>query len=460
MNLAKQAGVAFAEGRFAESAALYEQLIQRMPQLASAYPPDYVATLIRKVDSYQRKAIVGLHGVLIPEQPTGYFTGYQIISRGKHLVLTNHYPAYNDLYRNGFVHSRVEAYKKRGVEVDVFKLRPGEATQFYEFKDINVTTGSAAALDALLNHGGYQSVLIHFLDPDMWSVLEKHLLRVKVIVWIHGAEVQPLHRREYNYTSTEQLEKAKIESDKRVAFWQKVFTHQASNLSFVFVSQYFADEVIGDIGIPLDKSRYSIIHNPIDTEKFNYIPKGPEQRKKILSIRPFASRKYANDLSVKAILELKNEPFFNELEFLIIGDGVLFEETLEPIKDLPNVQIQRGFLTQDEIAKLHKEYGIFLVPTRMDAQGVSRDEAMASGLVAITNNVAAIPEFIDNASGYLAAAEDHLEIVHAISQIYRHSSVFLEKSENAHKRVSDQSSMINIIEKEISKLSKDVHNEQ
>lgn len=41
------------------------------------YPPDYVATLIRKIDSYQRKAIVGLHGVQIPEQPTGYLTGYR-----------------------------------------------------------------------------------------------------------------------------------------------------------------------------------------------------------------------------------------------------------------------------------------------------------------------------------------------------------------------------------------------
>lgn len=374
---------------------------------------------------------------------------YQIISRGKHLVLTNHYPAYNDLYRNGFVHSRVEAYKKRGVEVDVFKLRPGEATQFYEFKDINVTTGSAAALDALLNQGGYQSVLIHFLDPDMWSVLEKHLLRVKVIVWIHGAEVQPLHRREYNYTSAEQLEKAKIESDKRVAFWQKVFTHQASNLSFVFVSQYFADEVIGDIGVPLDKSRYSIIHNPIDTEKFNYIPKDPEQRKKILSIRPFASRKYANDLSVKAILELKNEPFFNELEFLIIGDGVLFEETLEPIKDLPNVQIQRGFLTQDEIAKLHKEYGVFLVPTRMDAQGVSRDEAMASGLVAITNNVAAIPEFIDDNCGFLAPPEDYKTMAKAIIRLHLNRKTFDDLSRNAASRVSKQSKSEKIAEQEL-----------
>lgn len=374
---------------------------------------------------------------------------YQIISRGKHLVLTNHYPAYDDLYRNGFVHSRVEAYKKRGVDVDVFKLSPREATQFYEFKDINVTTGSAAALEALLNHGGYQSVLIHFLDPDMWAVLEKHLQRIKVIVWIHGAEVQPLHRREYNYTSAEQLEKAKIESDKRIAFWQKVFTHHAPNLSFVFVSQYFSDEVIGDIGVPLEKSRYSIIHNPIDTEKFNYIPKDPEQRKKILSIRPFASRKYANDLSVKAILELKNEPFFNELEFLIIGDGVLFDQTLEPIKDLPNVQIKRGFLTQDEIAKLHKEYGVFLVPTRMDAQGVSRDEAMASGLIAITNNIAAIPEFIDSNCGFLAQPDDYIKIAEAIGILYKDENLFTALSKKSSSRVNRQSNSTIIIEKEL-----------
>lgn len=35
----------------------------------------------------------------------------------------------------------------------------------------------------------------------------------------------------------------------------------------------------------------------------------------------------------------------------------------------------------------------FWFPTRMDTQGVSRDEAMCSGLVPITNKVAAVPEF-------------------------------------------------------------------
>jgi glycosyltransferase involved in cell wall biosynthesis len=36
------------------------------------------------------------------------------------------------------------------------------------------------------------------------------------------------------------------------------------------------------------------------------------------------------------------------------------------------------------------------VPSRTDTQGVSRDEAMSSGLVPVTNAVAAIPEFVDD----------------------------------------------------------------
>lgn len=41
------------------------------------YPPDYVACLIQKIERYQRKAIIGLHGIVLPNQPTGYFSGYR-----------------------------------------------------------------------------------------------------------------------------------------------------------------------------------------------------------------------------------------------------------------------------------------------------------------------------------------------------------------------------------------------
>lgn len=37
-----------------------------------------------------------------------------------------------------------------------------------------------------------------------------------------------------------------------------------------------------------------------------------------------------------------------------------------------------------------------LIPTRADTQGVSEDEGMSCGVVPITNNIAAVPEFVDH----------------------------------------------------------------
>jgi hypothetical protein len=114
------------------------------------------------------------------------------------------------------------------------------------------------------------------------------------------------------------------------------------NLRYVFVSRYFADEVVADVGVRLPESHYRIIHNPVDTDVFSYSEKLAEQRKKILSIRPYASRKYANDLSVQAVLELSKESYFSELEFKFVGDGALFDEVLEPLKVFSNVIVSNA----------------------------------------------------------------------------------------------------------------------
>ena len=67
-----------------------------------------------------------------------------------------------------------------------------------------------------------------------------------------------------------------------------------------------------DTGVELTEEQYLIIHNPIDTNLFNFIDKKPSQRMKVLSIRPYASRKYANDLTVNSILELSKSKEFKE----------------------------------------------------------------------------------------------------------------------------------------------------
>lgn len=386
------------------------------------------------------KMLMWGHRQLAPER---------VLGRSDVLVLTNNYPSYDDLYRNGFVHSRVVAYAQNGVKVDVFRLRKDETHSYHEFSDVDVITGSQEVLHRLLTGGHYKSVLVHFLDAAMWDVLKNYIDKIKVTVWIHGAEIQPWHRREYNYENDAQRKSAIEESGIRMQFWQGLLTNFSNNLKFVFVSKYFSEEVMHDQKIQLKDNHYKIIHNPIDTELFPVITKDLIQRKKILSIRPFASRQYANDLSVQAILALSKKPWFKELEFRIIGDGKLFVETLAPLRTFENVIIEQRFLKQSEIAQLHKDYGVFLCPTRWDSHGVSRDEAMSSGLIPVTNAVAAIPEFVDDSCGFSVPGEDWQGLADAIARIYDSPELFSAMSSAASQRVRNQSNKKFIIEQEM-----------
>lgn len=37
------------------------------------YPPDYVHRMVRAIERYKREAVVGIHGILLPEEPTGSY---------------------------------------------------------------------------------------------------------------------------------------------------------------------------------------------------------------------------------------------------------------------------------------------------------------------------------------------------------------------------------------------------
>lgn len=371
-----------------------------------------------------------------------------MVPRARYLVLVKNYPSYDDLYKHAFIHRRVVEYRKQGVDVDVFRIGNG-ALNYNEFDGVDVVSGQADHLRAAMRTGRYDAVLVHFLDERMWEVLQEFIERTRVFVWAHGAEIQSAGRREFDHVDEESRRRAVILGDRRMAFWRRLFTERHPNMHYVFVSRWFAQDVFDDVGMELPSDAYTVIHNFIDADLFAFNEKGPEQRNRVLSIRPYESRKYANDLAVASVLALRDKPFFNELEFRFIGDGRLFEETLEPIAGLPNVRIERRFLTQGEIAELHGEYGVFLNPTRMDAQGVSRDEAMASGLVPITSRCTAIPEFVDESCGFLAGPEDVVELAEAIERLHLEPHLFETMSRAAARRVRDSSSSSHTIAREI-----------
>lgn len=379
-------------------------------------------------------------------------TPCQQLACNPYLVITNNYPSYNDLYKNAFVHSRVKAYKEAGVACDVFRFKADSALSYHEFEDIDVTTGGAEALEIQLRHGRYKHIVIHFIDRGMWDVIKHHLDRVQVTVWTHGADIQSYARRAFLYDTPEQHAKAQSLSDARLSLWREMLSPMHPNLKIVFVSRYLAETSMEDLGIQIPPQQYAIIHNPIDTDFFEYKPKPAEQRKKILSIRPYASRVYANDLMVKAILDLQQYEFFKELEFRIIGDGPLFDEILAPIAGLENVIIERRFLNRHEIKVLHQQYGLFMCPTRMDTQGVSRDEAMASGLIPLTNAVAAVPEFVDKSCAVLSHPDDHQGLVQGIVELYKNEESYIKMMNLARENAYAKCNAKHIINNEISLL--------
>lgn len=371
------------------------------------------------------------------------------LSRSDTLVVADHYPSYDDLYRYMFVHKRIKLYNQKGFNTDMVCINMWNKDSYSEFEGINVTSGTADKLAAILEKGNIKTLFVHFMNPYLWGVIKNYLSDINLVIWSHGSDIQPWHRRKYNIKNQQEEQQAKEASKKREALWQEIFSLSKSyNIHFVFVSEFFKSQVEEDYNIDLSQVS-SVIHNCIDTEMFTYEEKEPAQRFKAMSVKSFSTLTYANDITQQAILLLSSEPEFKSMEFDLFGDGERFEVDTREIKKFPNVHLHKGFLTQGEIAKQHKSHGIYIATTRMDTQGVSRDEAMASGLVPIASNVAAIPEFVDNSCGVLVPGEDAKAVADAILKLVRDEKLFSELSKNAASHVRGLTAQEYTIDKEI-----------
>jgi len=375
-----------------------------------------------------------------------------LCGKGRLLVVTNAYPSRRHAYRNGFVHRRVIHYRKLGIPVDVVVARKGIGTASYDFDGVTVTQCDPAVLSASLDATRYDAIAVHFLDRDIWDALASSMPSTRTVVWVHGADIQPWTRRAFNYRTQDEREIARQQSDARQVFWREVFEQAPHTVRFIFVSATFAAQCWEDLGLRLADDRWEVIHNPIDTALFEYVEKEPAQRLKVLSIRPHASRIYANDLVAKTIEHLSGHPAFTSMHFTLVGDGPLWDENFSGLACYPNVELQRGLVHQSEIPAMHREHGVFLVPTRGDTQGVSRDEAMASGLVPITCAVGAVPEFVDAQCGILCPGEDPEALALAISDLIGDPERFLRLSRGAAQRVRAQSEAGVVVRRELEAL--------
>ncbi|HUC79681.1 MAG TPA: glycosyltransferase family 4 protein [Flavisolibacter sp.] len=362
------------------------------------------------------------------------------------LILNQNYPHPDNIVGDVFVHVRAKAYAKHH-QVQVFCWYGSPFEIEYEGMPLKRFADEQSLLNAIQEYKP-DRILIHFYQSWMLEKLLK-VTTVPVIIWVHGFEALGWYRRLFNFKlySPVLLNYARKNTVQQYRFRKLIkFANKSEQIKFVFVSNWMRKITETDT---LSKIKnYSIIPNPIDTELFSYSEKPAELRKKVLLLRSFDSRKYANDISVEAILLLSKKDFFKEFSFTIIGKGNLFDSTLAPIKHLPNVSITKNGVRQVLIPALHKENGIFLCPTRQDAQGVSMCEAMSSGLVVITSNNTAIPEYVENGKTGLLTNSPQ-EVADAMEQMLMNPEKFQTISSAGARSMRELCDIETISEKEL-----------
>lgn len=370
------------------------------------------------------------------------------------LLVTRSYPSANNLYQYPFVHRRVLAYLAAGHEVAVFRPADGVGGRFI-YEGVQWRSGPGSELQELAREWHPHCVAVHGLSETMWPVLEPLSEQFPICAWLHGSEIPSFARSKAHALHDPALRAAALQQvEQRALFWRELLARQVKGLRLVFVSNASVEMMREDVGHRLEAGSFRVMPNPIDTALFRYEPKSAEQRFSILSIRPYDSTTYGNDLAVRAIQHLSERTDFSMFRFRLIGDGPLFEETLRPLDQLDNVTIDRRFLTQDEIAAEHRRHGVFLVPTRLDTQGVSRDEAMASGLVPVTNAIAAVQEFTDPGCAALVPPDDWAGMAAAITDMAQAPDLFLRRSAAAAARVRDHVAAPQVIGEELDLLGR------
>ncbi len=350
-------------------------------------------------------------------------------SRAKVLVVCPAYPGGESAYGGQFVRARLLHYADLGVHVQVVVTdlpRPSQATSAVQ-DGITVHRVHRSELNATVRRLSPALIAVHHMEPSIWQGLKPLAGTLPMVVWVHGYEALDWRDREFNYTAeqlADQREALDAAAQARRTAVSEMF--DAENLHVVFVSQYMRSLAERFAGRPARSGR--VIPNVVDSSTFPYRARRAEERRNVLWARAFASPKYANDLARDAVLALAGTDEFAQMHLTVVGDGPLFEESTEPLSGFANVSIRRGYVGHDEMAGLFEQHGVMLVPTRWDSQGLTCLEAMSCGLVAVTNDVAAVPEFVPPETGILCPPEDPGALAEALLGLQRDPEDYLERS--------------------------------
>lgn len=369
----------------------------------------------------------------------------------KALLIVPDYPNnFNQSFQ--FVHDRVREYKKE-FDVDVFCFNKSKKRD-YNFENVDVKIGDKNKFLDLLNNNNYDIFLFHFLNEKYSSFIIKYLKEKKVCIWFHGTDSLSWKRRlsSLNFVGINQLNPVVILrtlgfillNKVRIYYIRKI-NEYCPNVVFVFVSEW--NKLASEKDLKIKYNNSVVISNYLKSNVYSYKEKQSADRLNVLSINNYFNLVYAGDITQKIILAFSKKKEFNNFKFSIYGNGKLFNKYTKKIAKFKNVSIHKKTFNEFGIKEVHDQNGIFLYPKRGDSQGISRCEAMSSGLVPIASDVEAVSEFSPTGTCYLVNSVD--DFVNALIKVYNDPKDYLSRSIKSSKLIQEKLCYEKTIQKEI-----------
>lgn len=359
----------------------------------------------------------------------------------KFYVLTGQYPNSESPYRHMFVHTRSRWYLEMGHEVTV--LVPSKHQNRYVYEGVTVIEGQVAELTRELDAADVVCfhLLLHRIDKTIDAgPIYDHVLAKKLptLFFIHGVETQKIWKSRrgdlqwHRPFTIARMMYRDFYLIRRMKETLQQFLESSNTCKFIAPSKWMFDESLDTTGVPVGNNGV-VIPNGIDTDLFRFTDRW-QDRHKLLVIRPLTTQaKYAVDLFVEL------GKFLGEKESLhLYGNGS--DSEVNRIKEhiaqvgLSTFNLHRQFIENSQIPTLHQRHGIYCAVTRMDAQGVSMCEAMASGLPCVSFDITAIGEFIESGSnGFLARPYDLNAYSSFVNELIEDRNLYSRIAETARK---------------------------
>lgn len=187
-----------------------------------------------------------------------------------------------------------------------------------------------------------------------------------------------------------------------------------------------------------------IINHGIGVDKFSIVSKLNKTVKYKILILGRLDLTKGQDIALKALSELKNYNW--QLE--IVGEGEDKNKIEKLIIDL-NLQDRVNILppTKDVVGVLQRNQ-IVLVPSRLEAFGLTAVEAMSAGRIVIASNAGGLAEVVkDGKTGFVAKAGDVNDFAKKIKFVFENFDKSIAIANNAQRLAVKEFSIKNMVEK-------------